>query len=166
MVIAHSEDFYLKKLFENIKIREVMKTPVVTVYEDDELSAAEQMLVQHSLSYLPVVNHAKEVVGLLSQKYLYKAQSPRRILKHEDLDYDPGVLVDGESYYEKEMLDGYILRNIMKKDPFTLGPEATLAEAILNMDSRIISCIPIVEKNKIRGIVTIREIVTFVAKIL
>ncbi len=151
-------------LFEKIKLKDVMKSPVVTIYEDDELSIAEERFTVHGVSYLPVVSHGNKLVGLLTQKYVYKTQSPRRIISHEEIDFNPNVILDGEAYYSKETLDSYILRNIMKHDPFSLGPDDNLADAISNMNRLVIGCIPIVdEQKKVIGVLTIREIIVFLA---
>ena len=113
-----------------------------------------------------VVDSNNKLVGLISQKYLYKVQSPRKLMNEEQA-YVPGVLVDGDSVYNKEVLDGYILRQVMFKKPFTMSPEHTLAEAVLYMSSRNVSCIPVVDADHVvMGVVTNREIVNFIARIL
>ena len=162
MPIFSKED--LKMALKSIKIRDVMKTPVITIYEDDELSIAEEKFTVHGIAYLPVVDHSNQLVGLVSQKYLYKTQSPRRIIGHEEVDYNPGVIVDGESYYSKDTLDGYILRNIMRKNPLTLKESDSLLDAIQQMHNRVISCIPVIDNSKkIVGIMTIREVLDYLA---
>ena len=58
-----------------------------------------------------------EVVGVISQRDLYKIQPPH---KNED-----GVWV-----YDLDAIDDFILQNVMILNPFTLSSENTLAEAI------------------------------------
>lgn len=162
----YPEDFYIRTLLERIKIKDIMTVPVVTIYEDEELSDAEERFINRRVSYLPVISRDNRVVGLLSQKYLYKTLSPRKIL-NKDLDYQEDMLIDGDTFYSKEMLNSYMLRHVMFKDPFTLPPEASVGSAVLNMSSRRIGCIPIVNQDKsICGIFTNQDIVDFSARIL
>ena len=167
MANKKESDLFSRVVFHDVKIKEIMKAPVITVYEDDDLSVVGEKFILHGISYLPVVSHANQLVGIVSQKYLYKTQSPRRIIGHEEIDYNPQVIVDGDAYYNKESLDSYILRNIMKHDPLTLTPEHTLADAVIAMDKRNISCIPVIDaKRKVVGILTFRELLGYLAKII
>lgn len=164
---GYSEDYYLRALFHKIKVKDIMSAPLITVEVNDELSTVEGKFVEHGLYYLPVVESNGTLAGLISHKYLYKTQSPRKILGHEELEYDPSRIVDGDSYYNKEALDSFILRNIMYKNPFTLQPEDDLAAVITNMASRNITCIPIVDsKKKAVGIIVYKDIINYINQIL
>ncbi len=156
----------VKKLFDEVPIRKVMKSPAITVFEDDNFSEAQSKFQTHRLSHLLVTNRAGKYVGLISQKYVYKTQSPRKIV-YESPSYDPDLLIDGDSFYSKDVLDSYILRNIMYKSAPTLGPDDNLAQATVLMAQKKISCIPILKKNKfISGVITDQEIVTFTASLI
>jgi CBS domain-containing protein len=154
------------KLFDRVKIKDVMAKDVITVYEDDELSIAQQKFVENNIIYLVVINHEGKLVGLLSRKYLYKTLSPRKIVQ-EEMDYDPEIILEGDSFYEKESLDSYILYNIMSKHPFSLKPEDSLKIAIKAMADKKIGCIPIVDaKNHPCGVLSHQEIVYFISNLL
>lgn len=162
----YPEDFYIRALLERIKIKEIMTVPVVTIYEDEELSDAEERFINRRVSYLPVITRDNRVVGLLSQKYLYKTLSPRKIM-NKDMDYQEDLLIDGDTFYSKEVLNSYMLRHVMYKDPFTLYPDASVGSAVLNMSSRRIGCIPIVNHDQtICGIFTNQDFLDFSARIL
>jgi len=156
----------VQDLFKNTKLEEIMRTPVITVREDDEFSDAEKKFISnHTINHLCVVNRENQLVGIISQKYIYKTQSPRKILGHEELDYSPDIMIDGDSFYHKDSLDSYILRSIMQKNPFTLKVDDSVADAIVNMNKRNLGCIPLIDDNKkIKGVLTNNEIVLFIAK--
>ena len=157
----------IKMLFEMTKVKDIMRADVITVYEDDDFSEAEEKFTRYGINYLLVTSRDNQLVGVLSQKYIYKTQSPRKILGHEELDYDPNIIVDGDSFYDKESLDRYILRNIMGKNPFVLFPEDPITEAVFAMDKKNLGCIPIVDaNNKVKGILTDKEIVRFLVQFL
>lgn len=150
--------------FKTTTIQEIMKKPEITIQEDDNFSAAQRYFTTYRLTHLCVVKGNNELVGVLSQKYLYKAQSPRKRIS-EEMDYDPDLIIDGDSFYSKETLDSYILRNIMNRTPVVLSPENPVSEAVLTMAKRNVGFIPIVdEKRKVVGTVTHIEIVDFVAR--
>ena len=163
---SYPEDYYIRVLFEKVKVKEIMVTKVIKLYEDDELSRAEEIFVTQGVSYLPVVTHNDELVGLLTQKYLYKTLSPRKI-DREEIDYAPDIIVDGQSFYDKDSLDSIILKNIMHKDPFTLSPEDSAGRAIVEMVKQNIGCICIIRDNrKLCGIVTYKDFGRLAAEIL
>ncbi|HBR15335.1 MAG TPA: hypothetical protein DD723_07320 [Candidatus Omnitrophica bacterium] len=166
MNMEHPTESYLKVLFEKIKIKDIMTTSFITIHEDARFSEAFEKFRDHHISHLLVIKGAKRLVGILSQKYLYKAQSPRKILS-QDLAYGENILIDGDSFYDKETLDRYILSNIMQPRPYTLLPDDSVAAAITDMSKKNLGCIPIVDgRQDLCGVITDREIVHFVAQSL
>lgn len=152
---------------KNTKLKDVMSSPVVKIYEDEEFSVAEETFLKKNLYYLPVVDRDNKLVGIVSHKYIYKTQSPRKIVGAEEIEYDPNIIIDGDSFYDKESLDRYILRSIMHKNPFTLKADDSIADAILAMAQKNIGCIPIVKKDKtVCGILTKQDIVQVLSSML
>lgn len=153
-----------RQTFNATKIKDVMRSPVVTIHEDEDLSVAQIRFLNHHISHLLVLDRQNKLTGIISQKYLYKTQSPRKIM-NEETKYVSGVIVDGESFYEKDMLDGYILRSVMNKNPYTMGSEESLGKAILMMEEKNLGCIPIVDANRqVLGVLTTQEIVHYIAR--
>jgi acetoin utilization protein AcuB len=162
----YDKDVSFQKLFTLAKIDEVMTTDVVVIFHDDEFSLAEEKFIENNIFYLMVINRSHKLIGLISQKYLYKTHSPKKIM-NQDMLGNEEVLVDGDTFYKKEVLDGYLLDQIMKKDPITLRPDNTIAEAILTMKHKNLGCIPIVNsKNEVLGALTHQEIINFSAQLL
>jgi len=155
----------LKNLFEKTLVREIMNSERIFVYEQDDVSQAHEKFTTHGLSHLMILNDREQLSGLITPKYLYKTHAPKKIIQ-DNLKYDPHMILDGDSYYMKESLDEYILRSVMKKDPFVLSPDDSLIEALKNMKSRNVSCIPIVdEEKKLLGTLTNQEVVNFIVQI-
>ncbi len=160
------DDYYAARLFIGLTVGDIMRRDLVLIYSDENLSKALQLFVKEHIFYLPVVNRSQKLMGILTQKYLYKIRSPRRIID-PDMEFNKEVLRDGDSFYEKETLDSYILSNIMFKTPFTMNPEQTAAEAVLHMADKHLGCIPIVENNgKICGVLTADEIMNFIGRVI
>lgn len=151
-------------ILEKTKIREIMVSPAITIYEDDEFSVAEEKFISHKIHYLPVVDHEQKLVGFITHKYLYKTQSPRRI-QSEEISLTPDIIVDEDSFYEKDTLNSYILRHIMNKSPSSMKADQSLAEALSLLALRDIGSIPIIDnQRKVVGILTKTEIIKILAK--
>ncbi len=130
-------------------IAQVMSSPVISVHEADEFHVVEEKFSLHDIRHLPVVDNHGILAGLITQRDLYKIHSPRR-------------LEDGTWYYDKEMLDGFILKNTMRKDLFTLRRTNTLEEAIRPIVQFKFGCIPVVdEKGRPTGIITRDNVLKF-----
>ncbi len=143
----------LEKLLHYIKVKDVMVSPVITVHENDELHIIQDKFATYDIRHLPVINDAGRVVGLIGQRDLYKIHSPRR-------------LEDGSWYYDKDMLDSFILKNVMVKDPYFLKPENTLEDIMKDMVRFKFGCIPIVDEyGKPVGIITRDTIIQIFLKL-
>ena len=142
-----------------------MNKQVVTINADDEFSEVQIKFTNDHVTHVVVIDSDKKVVGLVSQKYLYRTQSPRKVI-NEEMEYRPDLLKDDEdTFYTKEMLNSYILSHIMQKKPLCLGQEDTLAEAMLHMANKKLSYIPIVDKeNRLQGTLSHFEIISFLSR--
>ena len=156
----------LKKLLYDTKLKSVMETPVIKIYEDGELSQAQEIFTSHNIHHLPVCDRNDRLVGVLSHKYLYKTQSPRKLLNDETV-YRKDVILDGDSYYDKETLDRYILRKMMNHSPFTMKPDDSLGECISNMARLRLGCIIVVDNDrKVLGMLSEHDVVKLVARFI
>lgn len=154
MRLKYAEDFYIRALLKKVKLEEVMTTPAVSIDVESPFREVVKLLHEKRFRHLPVINSRKQVVGIISQRDLYKTQPPH---KNED-----GVWV-----YDLEMIDGYILRNVMVPEPFTLKKTALLAEAIEAMVRNKYGCVPVIEEDgRLCGIITKFDILRIAFEIL
>ena len=142
----------IKELLRSTELKDIMATKVITVHEHDEFHVVWEKFEVHGIRHLPVVNGHGCVVGLISQRHLYKVHSPRH-------------LEDGSWYYDPEMLDGFILKNVMITDPFLLTSEKTLEVAMDAMVQFKYGCVTIVDNNLMPiGIITRIDVIKFFLK--
>ena len=161
-----SADQAIQRFFKETKVSAIMMTPVRKVNVEDSLSKAEEMFTLYGISHLPVVDKKDKVVGILSHKYLYKIQSPRRFVGPEQ-DVSIDAIIDGDSYYWKETLDQFILANVMNSNHPIMNTDENVAQALMIMSQRKVGCISIVDdQNKLCGILTNQEIVNFITRAL
>ena len=123
-------------------LSDIMTAKVSHVREDESFSHVAQKLVNSSIRHLPVVNANNELVGLITQRDLYKIMSPH-------------CNEEGEWVYDLDMLEGVILKHVMINNPYALRPNNTFGDALLAMVHLKYGCIPITDDQKhICGIVT------------
>ncbi len=135
-----------------ILLKEMMRTPVVTVNINDPFSRVENEMRLQKVRHLPVLDDQGRVVGIISQRDLYRALSPRQTLEGDV--YDPGKL------------DEFLLARVMTSPVTTLGPEDPLGMAVSVMAEYHLGCIPLVDKDrKIVGILTKTDILRFLARV-
>ena len=138
----------------NILINQIMAWPVITVQIDEPFSHVEEKFRQKNIRHLPVVDSEGKLLGLITQRDLFRTVSP-----HKDL--------EGAEHYDPETLDAFILKRAMISDPSTLGPDDTLLQAVELMASFKYGCIPIVDKEKkVIGIVTEIDVLKLLYKFL
>jgi CBS domain-containing protein len=139
----------IRQFLKTVKIQEAMIAPVMTVKETDDFALVHEKFDLYGIRHLLVINEPGVLVGLISQHGLYKVHSPRK-------------LEDGSWYYDPELLNGFILKNVMLADPITLKAEQTMFEAVETMVERKFGCIPIVDDyNMPVGILTRSDVLKF-----
>ncbi len=133
----------------NIPIKDLMTKDVVTLSVKDPFSAVYEKMNNHKIRHLPIVNDRNEVVGIITERDLFRAHSPRK--------------VEDEFVYDAAELDTLILQHFMTRDPVTLTPEHTLRDALGLLVRHKYGCIPIIDKNtkKIAGIISHSDILKF-----
>lgn len=142
MRLKYAEDFYIRSLLNKVKLQDVMSSPAISIKVDSHFTEVAKIFVSKKIRHLPIVNSQSEVVGLITQRDLYKILPPH---KNED----------GNWEYDLDALDGVILQNVMTSNPFTLMRDRPLAEALEPMVRHKYGCIPIIDQDKkLCGILT------------
>lgn len=139
----------IQELIKSTSVKEVMASPVITVNDRDDFHVVQEKFEVHGIRHLPVIDANQCLVGVITQRQLYKIHSPRR-------------LENGEWFYDRELLDGFILRNVMIKDVYTLTADAKLKDVMALMLQFKFGCIPIIDDaRRPVGIVTRDNIIKF-----
>lgn len=159
-------DSQLGPMVRRLRVAEIMDENIPVLRNSAPVSRAGELFAAHPIYSLPVVDQEGVLQGVISHKYLYKTQSPRRVLTPE-IAALPGILLEGDYYYDKDALDRYALKDIMNTQPVTISPEATVAEAIALMSERKVGCVPVLKGNrKVVGMLTQQNIVDTLAAVL
>ncbi len=130
-------------------VRDWMTTDVITITPDMTLPEAHQLMTNEEIRRLPVVDKAGHLVGIVSIGDVRSAEpSPATSLSIWELNYLLSTLTIGK---------------IMTASPYTITPDATLAEAARMMLEHRVSALPVVdEEHRVTGIITESDIFAMV----
>jgi len=136
---------------KNITVKDLMVEKPFKIDVEEPLSRAWKLFYTHGIRHLPVVDKDNALKGIITLRDLYRISSPKKNLQ-------------GETFYNKEDLDRYILKHVMTKKVFTLPPEAPIGRVIDIMVKRKYGCVPVIDSGqKLLGIVTHIDILRKVA---
>lgn len=123
-------------------VRHIMTTPVETASPETPVLEAARMMKIKGIERLPVVeNH--QLVGIVTKdRVLRAAPSNATSLDLHEINY----------LYAKLKLG-----DIMQKEPVTIGPDATVENAVRLAQDNKVGCLPVVESGQIIGILTTND---------
>lgn len=124
------------------RVRDLMSSDVKTIDRNDHLSLADDVMRMERIRHLVVVDADApgRVVGVLSQRDLFFGSLARAI----------GYGSTGA----RKVLESMPVKDVMASEPITIASGATLAEAAKKMLEHRIGCLPVVDGDRLVGIVT------------
>lgn len=127
-------------------VKEIMSKQLVTLNADSKLSFAEDIMYLGRIRHLPVVN-GKEIVGILTQRDLYKASLTSIVTNWDE---------------NKTFLDSVKVAEVMTKDVIAISPDTSIEDATQIMVDRKVGCLPVVEgKNILLGLITETDVLQY-----
>lgn len=121
-----------------INVTELMSDDVKTLPMAALLADIYQLMRRHNIRHVPIVDEAGVLLGIVSYLDVMAATPSRFELERQHQ----------KSYIETTAGD------IMKSAVERVGPEASARQAALIMESHKIGCLPVVEGDKLKGIIT------------
>jgi CBS domain-containing protein len=130
---------------KRIPISEVMSTNIVTVHEKQSLHEVAQLINEKSIRHVPVMSGNK-IVGMLSKTDLDKISFVNT--------------VDGEQLTTL-MYDVLTIAQVMTRDVLTIEHKDTIYDAALMLSENEFHALPVLDEDKLVGIVTTTDLVKF-----
>jgi acetoin utilization protein AcuB len=125
------------------RVRDWMTPDPITISSDADVPEAYWLMVNHKIRRLPVVERGK-LVGIITLEDL------RRMMPADVIRVDPARVSD--------MLSKTLVRHMMTKDPKTISASALLIEAASQMLEHRIGALPVMDGDKLVGIITESDI--------
>jgi CBS domain-containing protein len=131
-------------------VRDLMTTIVKTLGRNDQLSLADDLMRTGRIRHLPVVDEDGDLCGVVSQRDLFR-----------------GALATALGYGEvaqRKLLATLVVKEVMTTDVVTASPATSIGDAARLMLDRKIGCLPVLEDNRLVGIITESDFVGLVAR--
>ena len=133
-----------------LKVKDVMSREVRTVQRNDQLGVADKLMKEERIRHLPVIDESGDVCAVVSQRDLFR-----------------GALLRALGYgsrAEETMLRQVVVKEAMSAELFTTTPDTRVADAARTMIERRVGCLPVLDGEKLVGIVTETDFVRLVAE--
>ncbi|MDF1699796.1 MAG: glutamate-cysteine ligase family protein [Planctomycetota bacterium] len=126
-----------------MRVGQIMSKDLITVREEDTVTLAEAMMRWEGIRHVPVENAKGELVGMFTLVDVVNA------LRKSDVD-------------NAELAIG----DIMHRDPVTVTPETSTLDAIKLMREHKLSALPVVNADKLEGILTDSDFLVVAGRLL
>lgn len=122
----------------------IMHTLLVTVSPDTSLLKAKDIIERKRINHLLVVDKNEDLIGIVSDRDVKQSwASPATALSVHELNY---------------LLTQLTVETIMVKKIITISPGTTIERAAYIMQENRINALPVMEKNKLVGIITSTDV--------
>lgn len=132
-------------------VSDIMTTEPLTLDPGANLSDARQMMYEKRIRHIPIAQDQK-LIGLISQRDVLAAE-------HSSL-----LNFDADKRLESER--SIKLNEFMKIDLVTIDPRASVRKAALYIQKHKLGCLPVVEDDKLVGIITDSDFVNVAINLL
>ncbi len=122
-----------------MQVKDIMVKEVATLKLDDELSLAEDIMHLGRIRHLPVMD-GQRLAGIISERDLFRASL--------------ASVIDYDRQMKRDYLKTVVIKEVMKTELITVGPEVTVKEAGQLMLKHKIGCLPVISGGRMVGLVT------------
>jgi len=138
------------KDLSKLRVRDAMRGDVATTGRNDMADQADRLMQDGAIRHLPVLDDDGLLAGVLTRSDLFR-----------------GALASALGYGEHAQtrtLAMLRVKEVMTTDPHTVAPDASLAEAAAIMVEHKIGCLPVLDGEKLAGILTLSRLAELIAE--
>lgn len=132
---------------KRVPISQIMTTKVVTLTTKDDLVTAEETFKKHRIRHIPIVK-GDSILGMLSYTDLM------RISFADAVDED-------EHDVDTMVYNMFNIEQVMVKDVVSVPPTSTVKEVAQFLSQKEFHALPIVDGDKLLGIVTTTDLIRY-----
>src|SRR5680860_620292 len=134
-----------------MKIKNIISSKVITINQNATYKEAAFILYQNKISGAPVVDDGGNLVGMLSEKDLFKCLYPYE----KSYSAHPDQYLDFENRENKtNEIENHKVNTFMTKEVITISGDTPVLKAGGLMLAKGIHRLPVMEDNKLIGIVS------------
>ena len=128
----------------------IMTEDFITLKKTDSLEKAEQLFKHHRIRHIPVVND-NVILGMLSYTDLLR-------LSFAD------ITNDNDSYADVMVYNMFTIEQVMKRNIVTESSSNSIKEVAEILAAKEFHALPVVDNNKLTGIVTTTDLIKYLLK--
>ena len=140
-----------------LTVREVMDADPAFVYAGDPTERVLEVLREHELPGVPVINEGERCVGIITEEDLILSGENEDLhLPHYFQLFGGFVFVERFSHFEERLRKAVAATagDMMTPDPITVEPDTPVAEAAHIIARRKHNRLPVIEHGRLVGVVT------------
>ncbi|MFH2060114.1 MAG: CBS domain-containing protein [Pseudomonadota bacterium] len=137
-----------------IKAKDIMETNIISVTPQTKIAKAVKILLENHINGVPVINDQEEIVGILCQSDL--------IFQQKEIPFPPiftildsFIPLSSSQKMEDEFkkISAATVEQAMVKNPVTVNADTPISEIASLMVEKHFHTIPVVQKNRVIGII-------------
>ena len=132
-----------------LRVRDLMTEEVVAMTADDSLAALRDLMYDRDVRHMPVVDRDRELVGLVTKRDLLRDS----LIEQRDV----------PDFVEEVILEHRCVGELMTTAVESIEPDADIGEAARIMFDNKFGCLPVVEGQRLVGILTDADFVRLFA---
>ena len=145
-------------------IKDIMTKKVITVSPEMSIHKLAELFMKKNISGAPVVDKRGKLLGVVKEEGVIFQD--KKVHLPTFINLSLGFLTFGTKRYEEEVkkITARKVSSIMEKDIVTVCPNTEMEDVATLMIEKEIYYFPVVDKNKLLGVVTKKDIVRAIAK--
>ena len=144
MTTSTNNDMAEQLPHSQLTVADIMVTRVVTIEMDDRLTLTKEIFDNVSFHHLLVIDENNTLAGILSHRDFLRALSPNIGTAAE-------LIRDTETLQKR-------VHQVMSHNPITIAPHCNINQASKLLLDHDIGCLPVLENNRIVGIITWKDL--------
>ncbi len=145
-------------------IKEIMTKNVITVSPEMDIHKLAKLFMEQNISGAPVVDKSGKLLGVVKEEGVIFQDKKVHLPTFINLSF--GFLALGTNRYNEEIkkITASKVSSIMEKDIATINPNTGIEDVATLMIEKDVYYLPVVDKDKLVGVITKKDIVRAIAK--
>jgi CBS domain-containing protein len=142
-----------------------MNRSVKTVREDTPVGEIARTLLESGISGVPVVSNSGSVVGIVTEGDIVVQNANVHFPTFLQI-IDARIYLTSTRQFEEELRRalGTTANDIMTRNVYTVGPDDDISEAATLMTDKRVNPIPVVDRGRLVGVITRRDILRHIVE--
>jgi len=144
--------------------KDIMTKNVITVSPEMDIHELAKLFVEKNISGAPVVDNSEKLLGVVKEEGVIFQD--KKVHLPTLINLSLGFLTLGVTKYNEEIkkITASKVSSIMEKDIVAIGPDTSIEDVATLMIEKEIYYFPVLDKDRLVGVVTKKDIVRAIAK--